>query len=123
MSRLSPYLLAATLAGVGVTHFRSPAFYDQMVPPELPGPPRAWTYASGAAELALAVAVVNPRTRRRGALASALFFVAVFPGNLQMARNAEGPKAQALTYARLPLQLPLVRWAWRVSRASARSGS
>ena len=27
---------------------------------------------------------------------------------------------QALLYGRLPLQLPLVRWAWRVRRASAR---
>jgi hypothetical protein len=37
-----------------------------------------------------------------------------------MARDAEGAKAQAVTYARLPMQLPLVRWAWRVSRGSAR---
>ena len=120
MSRLSPYLLAATLAGAGVAHFRNPEFFDQMVPSELPGPPRAWTYGTGAAELALAVGVANPRTRKRAALASAAWFVAVFPGNLKMAREAEGAKDQALTYGRLPLQLPLVRWAWRVSRASGR---
>ena len=120
MSRLSPYLLAAALAGAGVAHFRNPRFFDQMVPPQLPGPARAWTYGTGAAEIALAAAVANPRTRKRAALASAAWFVAVFPGNVQMARDAEGARDQALTYARLPLQLPLVRWAWRVSRAAGR---
>lgn len=120
MRRMSPYLLAAFLAGAGTTHFTKPRFYDQMVPRELPGPARVWTYASGAAELAVAAAVVNPRTRRKGGLAAALLFLAVFPGNLQMARDAEGVRNQVLTYGRLPLQLPLVRWAWRVSRGSAR---
>ena len=120
MSRVSPYLLAGFLAGAGTTHFTNPRFYDQMVPRALPGPPRAWTWGSGAAELAVAATVAHPRTRRRGALAAAVLFIAVFPANIQMAQDAEGVKAQALTYGRLPFQLPLVRWAWRVSRASAR---
>ena len=120
MSRFSPYLLAGFLAGAGATHFTSPRFYDQMVPRALPGPPRAWTWGSGIAELAVAATVANPRTRRKGALAAAALLVAVFPANVQMARDSQGVKAQALTHARLPLQLPLVRWAWRVSRASAR---
>lgn len=120
MPRVSPYLLGAFLAAAGTTHFTSPRFYDRMVPPVLPGPPRAWTWGSGAAEIGLALAVVNPPTRRRGALAAAALFVAVFPANVQMARDARGAKEQALAYGRLPLQLPLVRWAWRVSRASGR---
>ena len=120
MGRLSPYLLAGLLAGAGTTHFTKPAFYDPMVPRELPGPARAWTYGSGVAELAVAAAVANPRTRRRGALAAAALLVAVFPGNLQMAKDAKGVKEKTLTYARLPIQLPLVRWAWRVSRATPR---
>lgn len=120
MSRVSPYLLAGFLAGAGTTHFTHPRFYDQMVPPTLPGPPRAWTWGSGVAELAVAAAVANPRTRRRGALAAMTLFVAVFPANVKMARDAEGFRDQALLYGRLPLQLPLVRWAWRVRRGSAR---
>lgn len=120
MRRLSPYLLAGFLAGAGTTHFTRPGFYDQMVPRALPGPPRAWTWGSGVAELAVAATLANPRTRRKGALAATALFIAVFPGNVQMARDAEGMKARALTYGRLPLQLPLVRWAWRVSRATPR---
>jgi len=112
----SPYLLAAFLAGAGATHFLAPRFYDRMIPPPLPGPARAWTVGSGVAELAVAAAVAHPQTRRRGALAAAALFVAVFPGNVQMAAEAATPLEQVMAYARLPLQLPLVVWAWRVRR-------
>jgi uncharacterized membrane protein len=60
--------------------------------------------------------VAHPRTRRAGALAAVALFVGVFPGNLKMALESEGVAQQVVTYGRLPLQLPLVAWAWRVSR-------
>ncbi|MCW2542850.1 MAG: hypothetical protein JWM40_402 [Frankiales bacterium] len=120
--RASPYLLAGLLAAAGTTHFAAPRFYDGIVPHALPGPARAWTYVSGVAELGVAVAVAVPRTRSRGALAAALLFIAVFPANIQMAVDADSSKDRAISYARLPLQVPLVIWAWRVARAtSARS--
>ena len=120
MRRSSPFLLAGVLAGAAATHFTHPRFYDRMVPRALPGPPRAYTWGSGVAELAVAATLLSPRTRRRGALAAAGLFVAVFPANVQMARDAEAPQERFLTYARLPLQVPLVAWAWRVRRASGR---
>ncbi|HUR15295.1 MAG TPA: MauE/DoxX family redox-associated membrane protein [Mycobacteriales bacterium] len=120
MSRVSPYLLAGLLAGAGVTHFVAPDFYDKLVPEVLPGSQRAWTYGSGVVELAVAGAIANAPTRKRGALAAAVLFVAVFPGNIKMALDAEGTQERFLSYARLPLQAPLVLWAWRVRRASAR---
>jgi uncharacterized membrane protein len=116
----SPYLLAGLLAGAGATHFTIPRFYDAIVPHALPGPPRAWTYGSGLAELAVASTLVRPSTRRRGGLLAAALFVAVFPANVQMAADAKGVKNRAIAYGRLPLQLPLVRWGWRVSRAAGR---
>ena len=119
----SPYLLAALLAGAGATHFLKPGIYDPIVPHALPGPARAWTYASGVAELGVAVAVARPSTRGRGALAAALLFIAVFPANIQMAADARSTTEKAVAYVRLPLQLPLVVWAWQVSRAARRKGS
>src|SRR6266567_1714395 len=77
--------LALLLATAGVTHFAAPKPYDRIVPDSLPGPARAWTYGSGAAELAVAAAVAMPRTRRLGALAAAGLFAAVFPANVKMA--------------------------------------
>lgn len=120
----SAYALAGLLAAAGATHFASPKPYDAIVPRALPGKARWWTYASGAAELAVAAAVACPKTRRPAATAAAGLFVAVFPANLQMARDwrEKGPVARTAAYARLPLQLPLVAWALRV-RGGARSWS
>jgi uncharacterized membrane protein len=114
--------LALLLATAGTTHFLAPRPYDAIVPRSLPGTPRAWTYASGAAELAVAAAVAVPCTRRAGALAAAALFVAVFPANVKMARDwrHRPPAYRAAAYARLPLQAPLVWWALRVA---TRSGS
>jgi uncharacterized membrane protein len=117
-SERSPLLLAGLLATAGITHFAAPRQYDETIPRALPGTPRAWTYASGAAELALAAGLALPRTRRVAALATAAFFVGVFPANVQMAvdwRHRPAPlKTAAL--ARLPLQVPLVLWARGVAR-------
>jgi uncharacterized membrane protein len=111
--------LATLLATAGVSHFVVPQFYDRIVPRALPGTARFWTYASGIAELASAALVAAPRTRRTGATAAAAVFVLVFPANVQMAldyRSRSGPE-RAVAYGRLPLQIPLVVWAWRVRGA------
>ncbi|MFJ7587795.1 hypothetical protein ACIQZO_10475 [Streptomyces sp. NPDC097617] len=119
MARISsPLLLAGLLAGAAVAHAAAPRQFDATVPRSLPGSPRMWTYASGVAELALAAGVAHPRTRRAAALATAAFFVGVFPANVKMAADARhrSPSARAVTLARLPLQVPLVLWARKVSR-------
>ncbi len=117
-SQRSPLLLAGLLAAAGVTHFVAPRTFDAIVPRALPGTPRTWTYASGAAELALAAGIALPRTRRVAALATAGFFVGVFPANVKMAvdwRNR--PTAlRAGAIGRLPLQVPLVLWARSVAK-------
>ncbi|MCD7445570.1 hypothetical protein K4B79_46270 [Streptomyces lincolnensis] len=112
-SERSPLLLAGLLAAAGVAHFTAPRQFDAIVPRGLPGAPRTWTYASGAAELALAAGVALPRTRRTAALATAAFFVGVFPANVKMAldwRDRPAPQ-KAAALGRLPLQVPLVLWA------------
>lgn len=122
MPARSAQLLVGLLATAGATHFLVPKPYDEIVPKSLPGSPRTWTRASGAAELALAAAVALPATRRTGALITAGFFAAVFPANVKMAydwRHRPAP-FKAAAYARLPVQVPLVVWALKVSRAAAR---
>ncbi|MER8092497.1 DoxX family protein [Streptomyces goshikiensis] len=118
----SPLLLAGLLAGAAVAHAAAPEKFDATVPRSLPGTPRQWTYASGVAELALAVGVAHPRTRRVAALATAAFFVGVFPANVKMAVDARrrSPTVRAVAVGRLPLQVPLVLWARSVSRGAVR---
>ncbi|MET7287179.1 hypothetical protein [Streptomyces sp. NPDC005573] len=114
----SPLLLAGLLAAAGVAHFVAPRRFDATVPALLPGSPRAWTYGSGAVELALAAGVATRRTRPVAAKAAAAFFVGVFPANVKMAldwRHRPAPQRNA-ALARLPLQVPLVLWARRVAR-------
>ena len=117
-TRLTAGRLAGLLAAAGVAHFTAPEPFDTLVPRLLPGSPRTWTYASGAAELVLAAAVAHPRTRRHGARAAAVYFVAVLPANIKMAKDWSDRPAplRAAATARLPLQVPLVRWALRTAR-------
>lgn len=113
--------LAALLAGAGATHFAVPALYDAMIPERLPGNPRAWTVGAGAAELAVAAAVLAPATRRHGALAAAALFAGVLPASVKMAidaRNSDSTAYRAGTLLRLPAQLPLIAWALRVRRSA-----
>jgi uncharacterized membrane protein len=120
----SALALSGLLAGAGVLHFVVPGPFDAIVPKVLPGSPRSWTKASGAAELAVAAAVALPQTRRLGGLAAAGLFAAVYPANVQMAyewRNASRLK-RAIAFGRLPLQAPLIGWALAV-RGSDSAGS
>jgi len=109
--------LAGLLTATSTLHFVSPHRFDAAVPAYLPGSKLGWELVSGVAELGCAVLLTVPRTRRLGGYASAALFIAIFPGNLDMARRARSPKGRAMSLLRLPLQVPLVCWAWRVAQA------
>lgn len=117
-------LMAAALFGMGTLHFVVPRPFDSIVPPALPGKARTYTYWSGVAEIGVATALAVPRTRRLGGLLAVLLFIAVYPANVQMAvdsvRNPKAPLAlKAISLLRLPLQVPMVRQAWKVRREAA----
>ncbi|MFV8165826.1 hypothetical protein ACNQVK_27625 [Mycobacterium sp. 134] len=112
--------LAALLLGMGTLHFVAPKPFDDIIPAELPGSARFYTYASGVGELATGALVAVPRTRRLGALAAVALFIAVFPGNVNMVRlwwDKPWPM-RIVAIARLPLQIPMITWALRVYRNS-----
>jgi uncharacterized membrane protein len=121
-SDLSACTLAAVLATSGTLHLVRPRVFEGLIPDAL-GSPRAWVYGSGVAELACAAAVAIPATRRPGGLATAALFVGVFPGNVKMALDSRPgarhwSRRRSVAWGRLPLQVPLVAWAWRVSRTA-----
>lgn len=112
--------LAALLLGMGALHFVAPKPFDTVIPAELPGSPRFYTYASGVGELATGALLAAPRTRRLGALAAVALFVAVFPANINMVRlwwNKPWPMRVG-AIARLPLQIPMITTALKVYRNS-----
>lgn len=114
--------VVAILGGAGVTHFTNPGFFDPLVPDWMPGSPRTVTHVSGVFELAAAVLVAIPRTRRWGGLLALLTFVGVFPANIQAAldggmKDMDPPyDSAAVAWARLPFQVPMIWLAWRVWR-------
>lgn len=120
--RESPYLLAGLLTTTGTLHFVAPRPFLSIVPRRLPRR-RTLVHVSGAAELLCAAGLALPSTRRAAGWATAGLFLAVFPANVQMALDSKGRSTayRAIAYARLPAQAPLVAWAVRVARVSARS--
>jgi uncharacterized membrane protein len=112
--------LAGLLALTGTAHLVAADTFDAIVPHVLPGSPGAWTLVSGIAELLLALGLVVPTTRRGTATLTAVFFVLVLPANVQMAVDWSSRSAaeQAIALLRIPLQIPLIWWAWQVRSRS-----
>lgn len=105
---------------MGSLHFLAPKPFDTIIPAELPGSPRTYTYLSGVAEAAIGGLLLVPRTRRLGALAAAALFIAVFPGNVNMVRlwwSRPWPW-RVVALARLPLQIPMITTALKIRRGA-----
>jgi uncharacterized membrane protein len=100
----------------GIMHFTKTRAYVRIVPPYLPRA-REIVYVSGVAEIAGGLATMHPATRRAGSLWSIATLLAVFPANVHMAIDAERfekavPGGRSALYARLPVQLLFIAWAW-----------
>jgi uncharacterized membrane protein len=113
-------VLALFLGFAGISHFANPSFFNDIVPPWLPPSPEFWTYISGVAEVAIAIALIRPSTRRAGASAAVWLFIAVYPANIYMVwdwRN-ETASQQFISWARLPFQFLFIWAALQVSRVN-----
>jgi uncharacterized membrane protein len=122
ISQKPAYRMGAMLIGMGVTHFAAPKPFDTIVPEELPGQARFYTYASGVAEVGVGTLLLVPRTRRLGALAAVALFLGVFPANVNMVRlwwNKPLPM-RVVAIARLPLQIPMITRALAIRRDAPR---
>ena len=119
-SRTLAYRIAALLFGVGTLHFVAPKSFDDIVPAELPGSARFYTYASGVAEIGVGALLLRLQTRRLAAFAAAALFVAVFPANVNMVRMWRDKPwpMRIIALARLPLQIPMITTALKIARNS-----
>ena len=101
----------------GWNHFANPDFFLRMMPPYIPLHEEA-VLISGIAEVALGVGLWIPRLRALSAWGIIALLIAVFPANLHMALNdiPADPSGQGgrgwVLWARLPLQVVLILWAW-----------
>jgi uncharacterized membrane protein len=114
------YIFAWFFLLAGLNHFRVPDFYTKTIPPYLPWP-LLLVYLSGAFEVVLGVALLLPRCRKLAAWGIIALLLAVFPANIHMAVNPEffPGYTPAMLWARLPLQVLFVVWAFWYTRAEA----
>ncbi len=106
----------------GSLHFAIPRSYQRIVPRPLGSAAPALVAVTGGLEILAGALVAVPRTRRLGGWIAVAVLVAVWPANLQMAvdggiEGAGFPGGSALvSWLRVPLQLPLIVWAYRQTR-------
>jgi len=111
---------AAMMLTVGVLHFVVPGPFRKIVPRWFPWREQAVMW-SGVAEITAGALVAVPATKKAGGWLGLATVVAVYPANIQMAVDASRGQAQVpgpawVAWARLPLQLPMLRDAWRLTR-------
>ena len=108
-------LLGATLLYTGTLHLTTRrAEFQAQVPTWLPLSPDFVVIASGFVEIALGLALISLRRRREVGIATALFFIAIFPGNINQYVNgidAFGLDTDQARLIRLFFQPLLVLWA------------
>ncbi len=110
--------MAAIFIVAGALHFVATPVYLRIMPPYLPSA-RLLVLVSGACELLGGVGLLFPATQKFAALGLVALLIAVMPANVQMAldhatkwRNIP----EWLLWARLPLQIPLIWWAYLYTR-------
>lgn len=107
------YLLGSFLTYTGIGHltFLKKEFLAQ-VPPWLPIEPETVVLLSGVAEIVLGLLLLlASKQRKEVGWATAVFFVAVFPGNIAQLiehRDAFGLNSDTARWLRLPLQPALI---------------
>lgn len=107
------WLVISAFTLSGTAHLARPQLFEPLIPRSL-GAPAPWVLGSGVAELACAAGLA---TRQPWAPAAATaLLAAVWVGNIQMAvdvqRSSRPSWQKAAAWARLPVQVPLMRAAW-----------
>ena len=123
--RFSRFLMGTLYIAAGTLHFVLTRTYTGIMPDYLPAH-RELVLISGAAEVAGGLGLMIPQTRRPAAWGLILLLIAVMPANIWMAQHPERYPSIPLwaIWLRLPLQLPLIWWAWQYTKAQpARAGS
>ena len=117
-TRPGPIVMGVLYIAAGTLHFLLTPTYMRIMPRYLPAP-RELVLLSGAAEMLGGLGVLLPATRRPAAWGLVLLLIAVFPANLTLVTDhARFPQVPLwAAWARLPLQLPFLYWAWRYTRS------
>jgi uncharacterized membrane protein len=113
--KVTQILLGATLIYTGTLHLTSSRQeFQAQVPPWAPFTPDFIVLASGVVEIALGLALISLQRKKAVGIATAAFFIAIFPGNISQFVNgidAFGLNDDRARAIRLLFQPLLVLWA------------
>jgi len=111
------YSLAILFILAGALHFVITPVYVSIMPPYLPAP-TLLVQISGAFEILGGIGLLVPVTQPLAAWGIIALLICVMPANLNMALHPQHwPTIPVwLLWARIPLQLPLIYWAWLYTR-------
>jgi len=113
--KLTQILLGATLIYTGTLHLTTRRLeFQAQVPPWAPFTPDFIVLASGIVEISLGLSLISLQRRREVGIATAAFFIAIFPGNIAQFVNhidAFGLDSDRARAIRLLFQPLLVLWA------------
>ena len=122
-------LLGSALIYTGILHLTTSRLeFQAQVPPWAPFSPDFIVLASGVVEILLGLALASLRRRKEVGILTALFFIAIFPGNISQYVNkvdAFGLDSDQARLIRLFFQPLLVIWAlwstgaWRAIKSKA----
>jgi uncharacterized membrane protein len=106
--------LAVVYLPFGLLHVMRPRAFLPIMPPQIPTP-EAVVIATGACEIAGALGLLHPRTRKAAGIGLALYAVCVYPANIYhaVAQRHVPPLPDSLWYhvPRLLFQPVFVWWA------------
>ena len=111
-ARIGALIVAALFLASGVLHLVNPAAFVWLMPPWLPLQTEL-IVISGVMELAAAIGLILKQ--RWAPLLTVLTLLAVWPANWWFAIDSltSNPGIALIAWLRLPLQLPLLLWAWK----------
>jgi uncharacterized membrane protein len=113
----SKFALVFLLIFAGTMHVLKPYFFVKIIPSYIPFHLKM-VYLSGIVEILCGLLLLFPQTQTFGAYLSILLFIAVFPENIEMAKDFYLMHHQYfwLAVLRLPLQLVLIWWAYQFTK-------
>jgi uncharacterized membrane protein len=110
-------LFALLFLLAGALHFLLTPIYVSIMPPYLPHP-ALLVQISGVCEILGGLGLLFPLSQQAAAWGIIALLICVMPANIQMALHPElFPRIPTWAlWGRIPLQLPLILWAWLYTR-------
>ena len=111
--------MALFYIAAGLAHFLLPSLYERIMPVSLTAH-HELVILSGIAEIAGGIGVLVPAVSRAAAWGLIALLCAIFPANVSMLeRHQQFPGIPVwILWARLPLQLVWIWWAWLYTKPS-----